>query len=57
MINEEVGNRLVTLNLRLAKSSAKMIIAALKLVIKEAESEKLSVKQYISQKSLQGKFP
>nr|WP_105119876.1 PcfB family protein [Streptococcus suis] len=57
MINEEVGNRLVTLNLRLAKSSAKMIIAALKLVIKEAESKKLSVKQYISQKSLQGEVP
>ncbi|HEL1843494.1 TPA: PcfB family protein, partial [Streptococcus suis] len=57
MINEDVGNRLVTLNLRLAKVSAKLIVAALKVLAKEAESKKLSVKQYLSQKSEQGEVP
>ena len=50
MINEEIANKLITIETRIAKASAREVIKALKLIIAEASKNKVKLDKFIDDK-------
>lgn len=50
MINEEVANKLITIETRIAKATAREVIKALKLIIAEANKNKVKLDKFIDEK-------